>query len=66
MVKDNYKVGGPVFLQIGGEGEASARWMVSGAWVDYAKQYNALMFQLEHRYYGKSHPTRYVLTVHVD
>lgn len=58
MVKDKYRVGGPVFLQIGGEGEMSARWMVHGAWVDYAEEYNALMFQLEHRYYGKSHPTR--------
>lgn len=58
MNTDHYKEGGPVFLQIGGEGEASAHWMVSGAWVDYAKTYNALMFQLEHRFYGKSHPTR--------
>lgn len=41
---------------IGGEGEASARWMVEGAWIDYAKQYNAMCFQLEHRFYGKSHP----------
>ncbi|CAH0768295.1 unnamed protein product [Bemisia tabaci] len=52
-----YKVGGPVFLMIGGEGEISAKWMVSGAWIDYAKKYNALCFQLEHRFYGKSHPT---------
>lgn len=59
MVKDHYEDGGPVFLMIGGEGEASAIWMVNGAWVDYAKKYKALMFQLEHRYYGQSHPTRY-------
>lgn len=42
---------------IGGEGEATANWMVEGAWIDYAKQYGALCFQVEHRYYGKSHPT---------
>lgn len=42
---------------IGGEGEMSAKWMYSGAWIDYAKEMNALCFQLEHRYYGKSHPT---------
>jgi len=43
---------------IGGEGEASAKWMTQGAWIDYAKQFGALCFQLEHRYYGKSHPTK--------
>ncbi|XP_046667606.1 putative serine protease K12H4.7 isoform X2 [Homalodisca vitripennis] len=58
QVFEHYHVpGGPVFLMIGGEGEASAKWMVEGAWVDYAKKYKALMFQLEHRFYGKSHPT---------
>lgn len=42
---------------IGGEGEASVEWMTQGAWIDYAQQFGALCFQLEHRYYGKSHPT---------
>ncbi|XP_077302469.1 putative serine protease K12H4.7 [Arctopsyche grandis] len=49
---------GPVFLMIGGEGEASPEWMVAGTWIDYAKKMNALCFQLEHRYYGKSRPTK--------
>lgn len=53
-----YKAGGPVFLMIGGEGEATAKWMVQGAWVQYAREHNALMFQLEHRFYGKSRPTK--------
>lgn len=52
-----YKPGGPVFLMIGGEGEISANWMVQGAWIGYAKEHGALCYQLEHRYYGKSHPT---------
>lgn len=52
-----YKPGGPVFLMIGGEGEATAKWMVQGAWVQYASEHNALLFQLEHRFYGRSHPT---------
>ncbi|XP_025423599.1 putative serine protease K12H4.7 [Sipha flava] len=52
-----YKANGPVFLMIGGEGEMSAKWMYSGAWIEYAKEMNALCLQLEHRYYGKSHPT---------
>ncbi|XP_060847785.1 putative serine protease K12H4.7 [Rhopalosiphum padi] len=54
---DYYKDDGPVFLMIGGEGEISAKWMRSGSWIDYAKEFNALCFQLEHRYYGESHPT---------
>ncbi|XP_046667646.1 putative serine protease K12H4.7 [Homalodisca vitripennis] len=57
VVKDYYIEGGPVFIMLGGEGEASAEWMVLGNWVNYAKQYNALMFQIEHRFYGKSFPT---------
>ncbi|XP_052862481.1 putative serine protease F56F10.1 [Anopheles cruzii] len=47
----------PVFLMIGGEGEATARWMHEGAWIHYAERHGALCFQLEHRFYGKSHPT---------
>ncbi|RZC42670.1 serine protease K12H4.7 [Asbolus verrucosus] len=49
--------GGPVFLMIGGEGEASEKWLTQGSWIDYAERFGALLFQLEHRYYGKSHPT---------
>ncbi|KAJ9590369.1 hypothetical protein L9F63_016606, partial [Diploptera punctata] len=49
--------GGPVFLMIGGEGTASPKWMVQGQWINYAQKYKALCFQLEHRFYGKSHPT---------
>lgn len=42
---------------IGGEGTASSKWMREGAWILYAKKFGALCFQLEHRFYGKSHPT---------
>ncbi|XP_054000606.1 putative serine protease K12H4.7 [Hylaeus anthracinus] len=56
MNGDYYKKGGPVFLMIGGEGSATAKWMVEGQWIEYAKQFGALCFQLEHRFYGKSHP----------
>lgn len=55
--KDYYEPGGPVFLMIGGEGGSTAEWMVKGAWIHYAKEHKALCFQLEHRFYGKSHPT---------
>jgi len=53
-----YKKGGPVFLMIGGEEEISNNWMNSGAWIEYAQRFNALCFHLEHRYYGRSHPTK--------
>jgi hypothetical protein len=52
-----YKPGGPIFLMIGGEGEATAKWMTQGAWIEYAKHLNAMCFQVEHRFYGKSQPT---------
>lgn len=52
-----YKRGGPVFLQIGGEGEANPIWMIKGQPMNYAKIYGAFAVMLEHRYYGKSHPT---------
>ncbi|XP_043285971.1 putative serine protease K12H4.7 [Venturia canescens] len=54
----HWKKDGPVFLMIGGEGEASPKWMVDGQWLQYAHQYGALCFQVEHRFYGKSHPTQ--------
>ncbi|XP_065349861.1 putative serine protease K12H4.7 [Cloeon dipterum] len=58
FVNDEFhEKGGPVFLMIGGEGKADAIWMEQGMWVEYAKQFKALCFQVEHRFYGKSHPT---------
>ncbi|XP_018566061.1 putative serine protease K12H4.7 isoform X2 [Anoplophora glabripennis] len=45
-----------VFLMLGGESEASERWMIYGSWLVSAQKYGALLFQLEHRFYGKSHP----------
>ncbi|XP_076000535.1 thymus-specific serine protease [Genypterus blacodes] len=52
-----YKPGGPVFLMIGGEGKANKAWMQNGSWLTYAEKLGALCFMLEHRFYGKSHPT---------
>ncbi|XP_063920560.1 putative serine protease K12H4.7 isoform X2 [Zophobas morio] len=60
LFNDQYfdpNTGGPVFLMIGGEGEAPVEWMTGGSWVDDAEKHGALLLQLEHRYYGKSHPT---------
>lgn len=49
-----------MFLMIGGEGPASPAWMESGAWLTYAEKLGAFCLMLEHRFYGKSHPTPYV------
>ncbi|XP_053278599.1 thymus-specific serine protease [Pleuronectes platessa] len=58
FVNENfYKPGGPVFLMIGGEGPANPAWMQHGTWLTYAEKVGALCLMLEHRFYGKSHPT---------
>lgn len=44
-------------MMIGGEGEENPIWMVEGSWIQYAQQVNALCILVEHRFYGKSHPT---------
>jgi len=54
---DAYKAGGPMFVMISGEGPASINWMTYGQWFKNARTYGAIMFQLEHRFYGTSHPT---------
>lgn len=40
---------GPVFIMIGGEGEASPKWVLEGEMMILARKYSALAFQLEHR-----------------
>lgn len=53
-----YKPGGPLFVMIGGEGPISSGFMdMPWDWVKNGKIYGAYLLQLEHRYYGKSHPT---------
>ena len=49
--------GGPVFLYIGGEGELRPWFIHEGHMANMSKKFNALIFALEHRFYGKSHPT---------
>jgi hypothetical protein len=56
---EHWKKGGPVFLQIGGEGPADPIWMTEGQWIKYAQTYGAICVMVEHRFYGKSHPTEY-------
>lgn len=51
-----FKRGGPIFIHVGGEWEASHDFLVSGHVYDMAKLFNATLFNTEHRYYGQSHP----------
>merc|ERR1712012_19244 len=56
--KEHYREGGPSILMIGGEGEASPKWLVGeSTLVQYAKQQGAAIVLLEHRFYGQSRPT---------
>uniref|UniRef100_A0A1L8EII6 Putative serine protease n=1 Tax=Haematobia irritans TaxID=7368 RepID=A0A1L8EII6_HAEIR len=59
MVNDKYfKPGGPMFIHVGGEWDISPSGISSGIFVDLAKEHNGLLFYTEHRYYGKSKPTK--------
>ncbi|XP_075984612.1 putative serine protease K12H4.7 [Anticarsia gemmatalis] len=53
---DFWKPGGPVYVFIGGEGEANPIFLRTGMIYELAKETNGAMFLSEHRYYGKSKP----------
>lgn len=52
------KPNGPVFVMIGGEGEANPIWLTVGDMIKNAQLFGAFTFLLEHRFYGESRPTR--------
>ncbi|CAJ0584993.1 unnamed protein product, partial [Mesorhabditis spiculigera] len=52
------KPGGPNFLMIGGEGPANPeKWVLNGniTYLQWAQQYGATIYYMEHRCYGESH-----------
>ena len=53
------KPDGPVFVMIGGEGEANPIWLTVGDMMKNAQLFGAFTLLLEHRFYGESRPTRY-------
>lgn len=53
-----YQPGGPFFIMVGGEWEISANWIQGGHMYDMAKEMNGYLFYTEHRFYGRSRPTR--------
>ncbi|KAK5970304.1 Serine carboxypeptidase S28 [Trichostrongylus colubriformis] len=62
-----YKSGGPVFLMLGGESEEDPYWVQDGdlEWTQMAQQNGAMVFLLEHRYYGQSRPTTDMATANL-
>lgn len=51
--------GAPVFVFIGGEGEESCSRLTERMYLwDLAKENNALLMNVEHRFYGESYPTK--------
>uniref|UniRef100_A0AAF5DPH0 Serine carboxypeptidase S28 family protein n=1 Tax=Strongyloides stercoralis TaxID=6248 RepID=A0AAF5DPH0_STRER len=55
---DLYKDGGPQFLNIGGEGPISIYDVVypESPFVTWGSELGAMLFSIEHRFYGKSRP----------
>ncbi|KAJ9081910.1 Thymus-specific serine protease [Entomophthora muscae] len=51
-----YKDGGPAFIYIGGESALEEHRTQNGLVADLAKEHQGVVYGLEHRYYGKSHP----------
>lgn len=51
--------GAPVFVFIGGEGQESCSRLTSRMYLwELAKEHNALLMNVEHRFYGQSYPTQ--------
>lgn len=52
-----YQPGAPIFLYLGGEWAISDLRLTTSHMYDIARDLNANIFHLEHRYYGESRPT---------
>lgn len=56
-----FRSGGPVILMVGGEWTVSPGHLLKGQHIyDMAEEFNALLIYTEHRYYGKTKPTKCV------
>ncbi|KAK0415706.1 hypothetical protein QR680_012075 [Steinernema hermaphroditum] len=53
-----YTEGGPIFLMLGGEGPESNGWVVRDdlEWTTLARKFGAMVYLIEHRFYGQSLP----------
>jgi hypothetical protein len=65
--KEFWNKKGPIFVFIGGEGEEQCTRLTDHMWLyDLAKEHNALLVDVEHRYYGKSYPTTDMSTANLE
>ncbi|CAG4954225.1 unnamed protein product [Colias eurytheme] len=53
---DYFQNNGPIYIFIGGEGEANPLFLSGGEINQLAQETNGAMYMTEHRYYGKSKP----------
>ncbi|XP_038207605.1 putative serine protease K12H4.7 [Zerene cesonia] len=53
---DHFKPNGPIYVFLGGEGEANPSYLSVGTVFELAEETNGAMFMTEHRYYGMSKP----------
>lgn len=63
---EHFKPGGPIFINIGGEGPLSSK-QVSGYLSNalFAKELNGATIAVEHRFYGKTQPFNSLATEHL-
>jgi hypothetical protein len=54
--------GGPIIIFLGGEWEISPGRVTGGHLYDMTKEFNGSLYYTEHRYYGKSRPTKDIST----
>lgn len=52
----HYSNGGPVILEVGGEGHVDPNVLRQGQSYEFSKEVGGRFLALEHRYYGKSSP----------
>ncbi|KAF5284219.1 hypothetical protein FQR65_LT00219 [Abscondita terminalis] len=52
----NYKEGGPIFIEVGGEWTIDGIALVMSNMFDLVKEHHGIMIETEHRYYGESLP----------
>lgn len=53
-----YKENGPILIMLGGEWEIKPNFLTSGLMYDISVAHEGIMYYTEHRYYGKSKPTK--------
>lgn len=59
MNRRHFKSGGPMFIMVGGEWSISPGALLPGNHIhDMAEEFNGLLIYTEHRFYGKTHPTK--------